>query len=591
MSSPWRLAIDFGTSNTAAAHCGPAREPSTLSLTHQSNLMPSSVFVGADGIVVGLAAFNRAATEPAAFVASPKRYIETDTVTVDGRQVPVVDLVAAVIDHVLGLAARHHDGTAPEQVVLTHPEAWSPAAVSRLAAAGHRAGIPGDRLALVSEPRAAARFYSQHDPTAPGARVAVFDFGGGTLDVAVLESDGEDFRVVGARGDNSLGGRNVDALIRRWVDTQLEDEHPALKDYLDHRASAGVLQALDHSVRSAKEVLSDTSSATVTVATPDGETTLLLTRPEFEQLVDADVQRALDITAAALRDAGTGPDVTTMYLTGGSSRIPYVQDRLGTICRVATLDDPKTVVARGALYAVGAGDDGPPGPGPGPVRADGHAGATDGAAAWSDRSADGSTRPEPAPVGGVANRRRPVVPVAIGVVVLLVLAALIWGARSSLTGDPADEEDKIAVKGLTGAPAEILPNAYLGRLRSCNDPTPTTVIWSEGKVTGSLCSWRDGTDLDDRYDAPITSVSSDGKLSRAIGDTAGPALINGMYAVEVLREAHGSAPLVTLAHAEGASSGFYLAVTYPERSVSFLANSIDSREQAEGLARELGFLD
>ena len=111
MSETWRLAIDFGTSNTAAAHQTAGGEATTIPLTHQGNLMPSSVFVGPEGVTVGLAAQNRAGSRPAAYVPSPKRYVDTESVNVDGSAVPVAGLVAA---------ASSGEISAGERTVLWH---------------------------------------------------------------------------------------------------------------------------------------------------------------------------------------------------------------------------------------------------------------------------------------------------------------------------------------------------------------------------------------------------------------------------------------------------------------------------------------
>ncbi|WP_448852300.1 Hsp70 family protein [Corynebacterium sp. 335C] len=359
--SSWHLAIDFGTSNTAAAHTSASSgEVETLPLSHQGNLMPSAVFADEKGIYVGHSARNHAGSRPDAFLASPKRVIDHDAVTLGGRSVEVSDLVGAVLHRVIETAKKQHGGADPETVTLTHPEAWSAHALNNLKAGAAKAGVDASSLHTISEPRSAARFYSKGKGLVTGDRVAVFDFGGGTLDIAVLERrDDGSFQVVTARGDNSLGGRNVDALIRNWVLRQLEEDEPQLAGYL-RSAPASVTVSLDHSIREAKEILSDTPSATITVSTPQGETNLLLTRDEFEELLVTDIDRAVALTQATLRDAGAGAETATLYLTGGSARIPYVQQRLGEVCQVATLDDPKTVVARGALMATlsgaGAGD-------------------------------------------------------------------------------------------------------------------------------------------------------------------------------------------------------------------------------------------
>ena len=310
--SGWRLAIDFGTSNTAAAHRpagagkdGPPAE--ALALSHNGKLLA-------------------------------------------GTNTPVSEVIGAVIGSVLDRARRFSGGSMPDDVVLTHPEGWGQAELMRLIEGAERAGIERRRMSLVSEPRAATYWYSFKRPLQPGQKVAVFDLGGGTLDVAVLTptADGS-LQVIAARGDNSLGGRTLDARIRSWVEAELEENDTELLRALRSGATGPSL-ALDRAIKTAKEVLSEAPRATITVAAQGRETTLMLTRGEFEELIKPDVDRALDVTRATLLDAGLRPDPSTpLYLTGGSARIPYIQDRLGELCQVATLDDPKTVVSRGAL--------------------------------------------------------------------------------------------------------------------------------------------------------------------------------------------------------------------------------------------------
>ena len=90
-----------------------------------------------------------------------------------------------------------------------------------------KVGIPAERITTISEPRAAAGHYSRSHALQHGTRIAVFDFGGGTLDIAVLEvTPTNTFQVIAARGDNGLGGKNFDALLQRWVEDRLADRDP-----------------------------------------------------------------------------------------------------------------------------------------------------------------------------------------------------------------------------------------------------------------------------------------------------------------------------------------------------------------------------
>lgn len=354
----WLLAVDFGTSNTAAAHTDAIGGTiSTLPLSHHGNLLPSAVFVESpETIVVGEVALNRAEANPAGFLPSPKRVIGHGMLSLNGYDLDPALPIAAILSAVLARAVAAHDGQPPARLVLTHPEGWSPQEIQVLLSAAGRLGFTGDRVTTVSEPRAAAHFYTRTDTIAAGDTIAVFDFGGGTLDIAVLTATATgEFTVIAARGDNGLGGKNLDAIIRRWVDQELRESNPELLDYLRREAPVNVLRALEDSIRRAKELLSEAPSATITVAAPGQQETLSLTRDEFDNLIAAEIDRAVSLTQATLADAGvTGGDLKALYLTGGSSRIPLVHQRLAALGPIATLDDPKTVVARGALIATQA---------------------------------------------------------------------------------------------------------------------------------------------------------------------------------------------------------------------------------------------
>lgn len=350
MASDWVLSIDFGTSNTAAAHSAAVSGAiESLSLSHASNLMSSGVFVeNPDRIAVGDHAVNESQRNPAAYIPSPKRQIGPPTISVNGYSIPTWLPVAAVFSSVLSRASSAHAGELPAHLVLTHPEAWPQPQIKVLIDAAVSAGMPAEATTTVSEPRAAVAHYARSTRLPEGARVAVFDFGGGTLDVAVLEKQADNsFAVLAARGDNSLGGKNFDALIRRWVDQQLEARNPELLQFLRREAPIGIRVQLDDSIRRAKELLSDTPSATITVAGGGFHETLQLTRDEFEELITPPLTVARQLTQATLADAGIrGPgDLAALYLTGGTSRIPLVHDTLAPLGPVATLDDPKTVVS------------------------------------------------------------------------------------------------------------------------------------------------------------------------------------------------------------------------------------------------------
>lgn len=359
MPQDWILSIDFGTSNTAAAHTNPTRGGvEAVSLSHTHLTMPSSVYLETpDSVDTGEVALDKASTNPAGFIAAPKRMVRRPVIQVNGYEVPLSTPVAAVLNSVVQKASREHNDQRPTELVLTHPEAWSDAELQVLLDAAEKLGLTATTIRTVSEPKAAAQYYSAAEPLLPGDKIAVFDFGGGTLDVAVLqvEADGS-FNIVAASGDNTIGGKSFDALVRKWVDEQLEEDDPDHAVYLRSEAPLAKRHALEDNIRRAKELLSETAAATITIpaaAGQDEDTHLQLTREEFEEVIRPAVQRAVALTKATLLDAGVNEptDVKALYLTGGSARIPLVQEMLSPLGPVATLDDPKMVVAQGAISA------------------------------------------------------------------------------------------------------------------------------------------------------------------------------------------------------------------------------------------------
>ena len=358
----WFLAIDFGTSNTAAAHAtwndrtGTGSTPQVVPLTHAGNLLPSVCYIGTNGeVLVGQAALNAASTDVFGLVPAPKRLV-TGGGSLPPRAVTIPDVVGQVIQTALNKARAMHDNSFPKFLVLTHPEAWTKEQRNLLREAAARVGIPQQVIRMTSEPRAAVRFYggaSVRNPRDDNKHVAVFDFGGGTLDIAVLRQTPRGPVLVVAQGDNGLGGRNFDAYIRNWVEQQLHDHAPQILEELTADPNSAANRQLARDIREAKEVLSDSQSATIAVSTPAGEHALHLTRREFAELIEPELDRAIallnDTLSIATRKGMHPQSLEAVYLTGGSSRIPAVHTRVQQVAPMATLDDPKTVVARGAV--------------------------------------------------------------------------------------------------------------------------------------------------------------------------------------------------------------------------------------------------
>lgn len=345
------LAVDFGSSNTAAAYRDAEGGSHKIQLSSEGFLMPSAVFVHDGGVLVGRTAVQAAMTKPDAFEASPKRRLADGDIVLGGEAVPVTRLIAAVLTDVLERSKRAMRAD-PDEVILTHPDTWASPRQELLADAAALAGVERRRIRLVSEATSAAWYYTVAASQLPrGSRLAVFDFGAGTCDVAVLDKhQDETFVAVAADGIEGLGGQDLDARIYAWVRGQISESEPALVEALD--AQIGARLALLDRIREAKEALSEATSASIVVAGSTGGLVLQLSRDEFQKLIGPDVDRAVKLARYVLADAEKrrpAASPVTIYLTGGSSAVPLVQARLSELGPVGLLGDPKTVVAQGAL--------------------------------------------------------------------------------------------------------------------------------------------------------------------------------------------------------------------------------------------------
>jgi actin-like ATPase involved in cell morphogenesis len=375
------LAVDVGTSHTVAVLRDDRGRDRPL-LFDGTPLLPSAVFAGPTGeLYVGRDAVHAALTDPARFEPNPKRRVDEGTVLLGDRAYPVVDLIAAVLRRVAAEAARTCGELPP--TVLTHPAGWGPARRALLTDAATRAGLPV--LATVPEPVAAAAYFTTvlAHRIPPGGLVGVFDFGGGTLDVAVVRRTHTALEVIGSGGLDDLGGLDLDAAVVTHLGTQLATHAPEIWHRLSSVPGDGLRDRVLFwsDARSAKEILTRASVAPVPV--PGYPPGLHLTREEFEALAAPLLRRAVDATAAVLRGCRVAPiDLAGLFLVGGSSRIPLVARLLHTTLGLppTVLEQPELAVAEGALHtdAIPAVSfDGPPEGPPGrpeAIPADGPAG-------------------------------------------------------------------------------------------------------------------------------------------------------------------------------------------------------------------------
>ena len=375
------IGIDLGTTNSAMAVME-GSQPEILVNAEGDRTTPSVVGFRKDGErVVGKAAKNQAVTNPVNTVSSVKRFIgrsyaetaeEQKTVAYnvkngkDGRAVVDIDgkdfmseEISAMVLQKLKADAEKQVGSPITQAVITVPAYFNDAQRQATKDAGKIAGL--EVLRIINEPTAAALAYGL-DKTNKEEKVLVFDLGGGTFDVSVLELGDGVFEVCSTAGDNHLGGDDWDQRVIDWLADKFKGETG-----IDLRQDPMALQRLKEAAEKAKMELSSTTQANINLpfitmdASGPKHLDYTLSRAEFERITRDLLDRCRKPVEQALRDAGLSVgEVNEVLLVGGSSRMPAVQQLVKDITGKAPnmSVNPDEVVAMGAAVQGGvlAGD-------------------------------------------------------------------------------------------------------------------------------------------------------------------------------------------------------------------------------------------
>lgn len=355
MSGPWTLAVDFGTTSTVTAMCGDDGAPEILEVDGNRK-MPSMVVVDNDHtIVVGIAAAGLARSMPQRTIRTPKNRLgDAVPIVVGGTPFQPVAFVTSVLEHVLADATRFQ-GRPPTHSRLTYPATWNRPKRARLLEAAAKAGYPEPEL--VAEPIAAALTYADATTLGIGDHVAVFDLGGGTFDTVVLLRTETGFSVVGRPvGDPQLGGELFDEILMNYVGEQIDQatwDQLLVSEETDWMRAAARLRA---ECKRAKEALSSHPVADVSVGLPTGSVDVSITRHQLDELIVPFIDESIELLDRCMTDAGeNGETITAIYVTGGASRMPVVEQRVRDAypnTLVSRRGDPKVAVALGALLAV-----------------------------------------------------------------------------------------------------------------------------------------------------------------------------------------------------------------------------------------------
>jgi len=362
------LGIDFGTSHTVAVVRWPDGRGRPL-LVDGSPLLPSAVYAEPGGdLIVGRDAVHSARLDPARFEPNPKRRIDDGTLLLGDREVPVGDVVQAVLARVAEEWDRTVGRVRPE-ITLTCPATWGATRRRLLADAAARAGFDGARL--VAEPVAAATYFAKvlGREVPIGSVVVVHDFGAGTFDASVVARKSSGFEVLAVDGRDDIGGLDVDAAIVAHLEKTYADRDRAAWARLENPSTVEERRAkrqLWDDVRVAKERLSRSPSADLMLPLLDVE--VHLTRVELEQLATPILEQTVRVTQGVMRWAKLPEgQVAGVFLVGGSSRMPLMATLLHRALGEApeVIEQPELVVAEGSILAGEALlASAPPAPGP-----------------------------------------------------------------------------------------------------------------------------------------------------------------------------------------------------------------------------------
>lgn len=330
------------------------REPQLVVLEGGTPVMPSAVFADRGGtLFVGQEAERQAAVDPSRYEPNPKRRIDEGQLLLGDTVLNVLDVVRAVLVRATNEARRLVGGARIDLLVLTHPADWGAVRTRILRQAGQGLGV---EVSLVPEPVAAAVFHSASTAMPDGSALAVLDFGGGTVDASVVRRRGASFEVLATRGEPNFGGADIDQALLEHVGTLVSGQDPqAWQALVEGREMADRRRrrVLRQDVRGAKETLSRHAYTDVPMPPPFPDAHV--TRADLERLIGPQLGRAADLVADTVKAARLTPgELSTVFLVGGSSRIPLVarlvHERTGIM--PTTLDQPETIVARGALRVV-----------------------------------------------------------------------------------------------------------------------------------------------------------------------------------------------------------------------------------------------
>ena len=343
------IGIDLGTTNSCVAVLE-GGDPTVIPNSEGNRTTPSVVAFGKDGErIVGEPAKRQAVTNPDRTIISIKRHMGTNhKVNIDGKEYTPQDISAMILQK-LKADAEAYLGEKVTDAVITVPAYFTDSQRQATKDAGKIAGLNVQRI--INEPTAASLAYGL-DKGDTQQKILVYDLGGGTFDVSILELGDGVFEVLATNGDNNLGGDDFDEAIINYLAEQFKKQ-----EGIDLRQDNMALQRLKEAAEKAKKELSSTMTTNINLpfitATNTGpkHMNIDLSRAKFDELTAHLVERTVGPLKNAMRDAKlSAGDIDKVILVGGSTRIPAVQDAVKKI----TNKDPHKGINPDECVAVGA---------------------------------------------------------------------------------------------------------------------------------------------------------------------------------------------------------------------------------------------
>ena len=341
------IGIDLGTTFSAVAYIDEKGNPVMIPNKQGENTTPSAVLFGGKKPVVGSVAKRKSITDPKNYEAFAKRHMGEKNysfTTKDGESFKAEEISAIILSK-LKADAEEYLGESVDGAVITVPAYFGDPQRQATKDAAKVAGLPV--LDMINEPTAAAIAFGTSRNVGKSQKVMIYDFGGGTFDVSILDIDEDSIRVIATNGDHKLGGYDIDMALVDYVKQQAKIRG------LDIEKDIKAMQNLMLQAEVAKKELSTDDSTEITIYIQGEEFSIEIDRELFEELTDTILDTTLSIMQKTLEDVKLDyEDIDKILLVGGTTRIPAIKELIKEESDITPSSEvhPDEAVAIGAAY-------------------------------------------------------------------------------------------------------------------------------------------------------------------------------------------------------------------------------------------------